>query len=95
MRKTLIAALAAFAALPVYADETEGLVQAYDRVAGVLVLTDKTVWALPAGVTVPDDFGRGDRVLIDYETAGEDGLVSIDKLTRLAVALPEGTDGGS
>lgn len=95
MRKSLVAALAVVAAFPAFADETEGLVEAFDRQANVLVLTDKTVWFVPEDIALPEDFGRGDRVLIDYETAGEDGLTSIDGLTRLAVALPQGTDGGS
>jgi hypothetical protein len=37
----------------------------------------------------------GDRVLFEYETAGEDGMTRINGVTRLATALPEGTDGGS
>lgn len=95
MRILIAAALAVSAAVPALADETEGLVLAFDRKAGVIVLTDKTVWTLPGTVAVPEDLGRGDRVLFEYETAGEDGLTEIAAMTRLSVALDEGTDGGS
>lgn len=95
MRILFAAALAVSAALPAFADETEGLVLAYDRKASIIVLTDQTVWLLPEAVTTPEDLGRGDRVLFEYETAGEDGLTEITAMTRLSVALSEGTDGGS
>jgi hypothetical protein len=95
MRFLLAAALTATSGMACLADETEGHVLAYDRKAGIVVLTDKTVWRISDELTLPDDLGRGDRVLIEYETAGEDGLTAIDEITRLAVALPEGTDGGS
>ncbi|WP_199221381.1 hypothetical protein [Maritimibacter sp. 55A14] len=95
MRIILGAALAVFASLPAFADETEGHVLAYDRRAGIIVLTDKTVWVVPGEITLPADLGRGDRVLFEYDSAGEDGLAAINEVTRLAVALPEGTDGGS
>jgi hypothetical protein len=95
MRLILAAALTASSGLACLADETEGHVLAYDRKAGIIVLTDKTVWTMSGNIALPDDLGRGDRVLIEYETAGEDGLTAIDGITRLAVALPQGTDGGS
>ena len=95
MRIILGAVLAVAAALPVFADETEGHVLAYDRQAGIIVLTDKTVWSVPGEITLPADLGRGDRVLFEYDAAGEDGLTEVNAITRLAVALPEGTDGGS
>ena len=95
MRTILAAAVAVVSALPAFADETEGHVLAYDRKAHVIVLTDKSTWSLPADMMVPADLGAGDRVLFEYETAGEDGLTAITAVTRLAVALPEGTDGGS
>lgn len=95
MRLILAATLIASSAMASLADETEGHVLAYDRKAGIIVLTDKTVWGLSDSLSLPEDLGRGDRVLIEYETAGEDGLTQIDEITRLAVALPEGTDGGS
>ncbi|WP_428515632.1 hypothetical protein [Roseovarius sp.] len=95
MRIITAAIIAAFAALPAFADETEGHVLAFDRVDGIIVLTDKTVWHVPAEITLPDDLSRGDRVLFEYDTAGEDGMTKLNTVTRLATALPEGTDGGS
>ncbi|WP_323766902.1 hypothetical protein [Antarctobacter sp.] len=95
MRTLFAAAIAVLFALPAVADETEGLVLAYDRKADLLVLTDKTIWQLPSGIDVPADLGAGDRVLLSYETAGEDGLTAIDSLTRLSIALRDGEDGGS
>ncbi|WP_323766454.1 hypothetical protein [Marinovum sp.] len=95
MRTLLAAGLLALTALPVAADETEGLVLAHDRQARVIVLTDFTVWELPDTLEMPEDLAAGDRVHFTYETAGEDGMVAVEALQRLARALPEGTDGGS
>lgn len=94
MRVFLAAALLA-AATPVLADETEGLVLAYDRAEQVLVMKDMTVWMLPAGTMVPADLGAGDRILIDFTSDGDNGFKTIDAIVRLAPALPQGTDGGS
>ncbi|QGX97412.1 hypothetical protein EI983_03595 [Roseovarius faecimaris] len=95
MRILVAAVLAACAALPAVADETEGLVLAFDRQARLIVLTDKSVWTLPDTLTAPEDLGRGDRVLFEYEAEGEDGLTEITAMTRLSVALGAGADGGS
>jgi len=95
IRISMGAALALFTALPILADETEGHVLAYDREAGIIILTDKTVWEVPGDIALPENLGMGDRVLFEYETAGEDGMTRINGVTRLATALPEGTDGGS
>lgn len=98
MKQTLTAALAALVALPATfaaADQTTGLVLAHDRKAHILILTDLTVWELPSALMVPADLGAGDRVVLSYETAGEDGLTSIDALERIAIALKDDEDGGS
>ena len=79
----LLAATAAAllaAATPTLADETTGEILAFDRVAGVLVLTDKTVWEFGPDTVGPVELNRGDRVKIVYETAGEDGLTAIDEI---------------
>jgi hypothetical protein len=97
MTKFLVisAVVAGFLAVPAIADETEGHVMAFDRVANIIVLTDKTVWQLGADVIVPADLASGDRVLLDFVSEGEEGVTAILELHRLAAALPEGTDGGS
>jgi len=91
----LPAVLAASFAVPALADETEGHVMAFDRVANIIVLTDKTVWQLSADMTMPSDLASGDRVLLDFVSEGEEGVTDVHTLHRLAATLPEGTDGGS
>ena len=86
MRILLITAIAVSSAIPAFADETTGEVLAYDRLANIIVLSDKTVWSLGGEIAVPADLGRGDTVRLEYQTAGEDGLTSIDALTRIETA---------
>jgi len=74
--------LAALAA-PVAADETTGDILAYDRKAGIVVLSDRTVWELQPGTLIPAYLDAGDRVRIVYQTAGEDGITAIDELERV------------
>lgn len=77
---TILGSLLAAAAL---ADTTGGVVVAYDRVDHVLVLDDKTVWDLaPAGDLVPEGLSAGDKVTIEYESAGDSG---VGKITAIAV----------
>lgn len=84
MRLMIAATAAALFALPAFADETQGQILAYDRVAHVLVLSDKTVWTLPATLEVPADLVAGETIKLVYTTSGEDGVKSIDALTRVA-----------
>ncbi|SMX38868.1 hypothetical protein MAA8898_01760 [Maliponia aquimaris] len=84
MRPMIAAAVAVLFALPALADETQGQILAYDRVSNILVLSDKTVWQLPATLEVPADLVAGDSVKLVYTTSGEDGVKSIDALTRVA-----------
>lgn len=86
MRLLLASALATLSVLPAAADETEGLVLAYDRVANVLVLEDLTVWPLKAELAVPENLQAGDRVTIDFRSDGENGIGAINALTRTASA---------
>lgn len=78
-----IVLLATIAATPALADETTGEILAYDRLANVLVMRDRTVWELGTELLVPADLQAGDRVRLVYESAGEDGLTKIDALERL------------
>ncbi len=79
--RILIAAVAIVAAAPAFADATSGTVRSFDGKANILTLSDKTVWYLPAGL-FPADVTVGDRIAIGYNTAGEDGIVSIDTIRR-------------
>lgn len=83
MRIITTIALALAVAAPALADETTGEILAYDRLANMIVLTDRTVWALSDTVLIPADLRAGDRVRIDFELAGEDGIVTIDSLERV------------
>jgi len=77
---TILGSLLATSAL---ADTTGGVVVAYDRVAHVLVLDDKTVWDLtPAGNLVPEGLSAGNHVTIEYDSAGDSG---VGKITAIAV----------
>ncbi len=80
MRIVLLAAL--LAASPAIADETSGVILAFDRVANRIVLTDKTVWEVTADVTLPENLAAGDKVTFVYESAGEDGFAKFDSVTR-------------
>ncbi|MDQ2091659.1 hypothetical protein [Marimonas arenosa] len=82
MRILLASALLAVAT-PVMADETTGTVLAFDRVAGIVVLTDKTVYSLELLGEVPvENLVAGDMVTIDFESIGEDGIDKINAITR-------------
>ena len=74
--------LIALIAAPAMADTTAGAVLAFDRKAGIIVLTDKTVWTLPAGLAVPEDLVAGDRVQIDFTMKGDEGVTAINAITR-------------
>lgn len=80
--RVLLTSAALLAALPAFADETSGTVLAYDRVAHVLVLDDKTVWSLPGDLILPDDLVAGDTITIEFETAGDNGVGKINSITR-------------
>lgn len=95
MRTLFAAAVLMTAAIPAVADTTEGLILAFDRKDGVVVMADKSVWELPADMAIPADLGAGDRILIDFTSDGDNGVVSVDMITRLAVALAAENDGGS
>ena len=85
--KTLAAlpALALLAAsTSALADAVDGTVLAHDRVANILVLSDKTVWTLAnLEAPLPDGLAAGDRVEISYESNEDDGLKLIHSVKRL------------
>ena len=80
---TLAAFLAGALAHPAFADETTGEILAYDRLANLLVMRDRTVWNLGPDLLVPADLKSGDRVRIEYAGAGESGIGKITSIERI------------
>lgn len=73
----------AILATPALADDTTGVILAFDRQADVIVMVDRTVWQLPVGLLIPTDLAAGDTVKITFTSAGENGIGSVDKLEKL------------
>ncbi|TMV10117.1 hypothetical protein FGK63_03385 [Ruegeria sediminis] len=80
--RSLVFAAALLAAAPALADEVTGTILAYDRVEGLIVLTDKTVWSLELIEAAPEGLVAGDMIHIEYETAGEDGITKINAIHK-------------
>lgn len=82
--RRLFALLALLAsATPLLADETTGEILAYDRLAKVLVLTDKTVWQLDDATELSADLVAGDSVRIVFTGGGESGIGPVASVTRV------------
>ena len=81
MRILLAAALLA-AATPALADSTTGVILAFDRQADVIVMEDKTIWQLNPTTLIPADLAAGDRITIEFTSAGDDGVRSVDALVK-------------
>lgn len=85
MVRTLILAGSLCYATTALADQVSGDVLAFDRMAGIIVLADRSVWSLRDGQgTAPDDLEAGDRVTIDFQTISDNGVGRI-----LAVSIVE------
>jgi hypothetical protein len=82
MRFLLAAALALASAAPASADEVSGTIVAYDRLDNVIVLDDKSVWALSTKALVPADLKASDRVTLTFTSSGENGANAATKLER-------------
>ena len=62
-------------------DATDGTVLVYDRKANLLVLTDRTVWALEMlEGSLPAGIQAGSRIHIEYES-DEEGVSKIKSIT--------------
>lgn len=62
-------------------DATDGTVLVYDRKANLLILTDRTVWALEALKSpLPAGIEAGSRVHIEYES-DEEGVSAINNIS--------------
>ena len=84
MRFLTAAALVFASAVPAFADEVKGTILAYDRVANVIVLDDKTVWNLDTLGDTPLELLAGDIVLIVFTTAGDNGVAKIVAVEKAA-----------
>jgi hypothetical protein len=82
MRPLLLSAALTVFALPALADETTGTVVAYDRVSHVIVLDDRSIWTVPADFPLPEDLMAGERILIDFQSNGDNGVGKYLSITR-------------
>lgn len=80
--RALLIALPLLLATPVLADETAGTVLAFDRVAKIIVLDDKTIWPVGEATEVTADLVAGDKVKIIYVGGGDAGVASITSILR-------------
>ena len=79
----LALALAAASPPALATDEIDGTVLAFDRVARVLVMKDKSVIPLDNLETdLPEDLVAGDRVAVRYES-DEDGISVVHSVERI------------
>lgn len=85
MRFALLAAVAATLAAPAFADQTTGTVESYTAATHELILADNTVWTLPADLALPEGFGIGDAITIDFTSAGENGIGKVQAIRFAAV----------
>ncbi len=85
MLRTLLAYIPAAAlavATPALADSTTGTVVAYDRVSGVIVLKDRTVWQIGKFADkIPEGLEAGDVILIDFRSDADNGFGAINSVT--------------
>ena len=66
----LLSTAALLFAAPAMADTVSGTVLAFDRVAQVIVLEDKSVWSLAdGGAAAPEGLVAGDTVTIEFQTS--------------------------
>ncbi len=71
-------------AKPGLADDTTGFILAYDRLANVIVMDDKTVWEIvPKDLPLPADLMKGDRIRIEFVTNGDNGVGMINSIKRV------------
>jgi len=80
----LLACTLLLSAAPGHADELEGTVLAFDRVARVIVLKDRSVLPLELLTgEMPDKLGAGDRIAVSFESNEDDGYQVIHSVTLI------------
>lgn len=82
MRVLLSAITLVALAVPALADEVTGSVLAYDRVDNIIVLDDKTVWTIPADFALPADLIAGEKIIIEFQGAAENGIGDLISIAR-------------
>jgi hypothetical protein len=82
MRPLFISAALAFFTAPAFADQTSGTILAYDRLANIIVLTDKSYWTINDKTLVPADLAAGDKVQIVFTSDGDNGIGKVSELKR-------------
>lgn len=82
-RLPLFALLAGTLAAPAVADTVTGEILAFDRVAQIMVLDDKSVWSLrDGGAEAPEGLEAGDTVTLTFQSVSDNGY---GKITQIAV----------
>ena len=82
--RTLIAAALLAAATPALADTTAGTVFTYDAKSMTLTMEDNSVWQLDETTVLPETLETGDKVVIDFTSDGDNGVVSVEAITAQA-----------
>ena len=82
MRQLLLATALTALAMPAFADGSQGTVVAFDRVANVIVLDDHSIWEVPATLALPEDLVAGDKIIISYQSNGDNGVGKYLSITR-------------
>jgi len=83
MRVLLTSAALTLLAMHAFADSVSGTILAFDRVANIIVLDDKTIWTIPADFALPENLVAGDDILIDYKSNGDNGVGVYMSITRV------------
>ncbi|MDG1861965.1 MAG: hypothetical protein P8J02_01900 [Yoonia sp.] len=83
MRVLLISSALALLAAPAFADNVTGAILAYDRVAHIIVLDDKTIWEIPADFELPADLMAGESISIEYRSNDDNGVGKYMSITRV------------
>ena len=82
MVRFLLPALVVVSA-PAFADEVTSKVLAFDRVANIIVLEDKTVFNVTKPEIIPEGLIAGDTIKIDFKNDGDNGVTAIFSISKL------------
>ncbi len=82
--RTLLAVAFLAAATSALADTTAGTVFTYDAKSMTLTMEDNTVWQLGPTTVLPETLETGDKIVIDFTSDGDNGVVSVEAITSQA-----------